>query len=313
MKASTATTGTVCARVPSTSPAETGVRVTFPTGFTVSTTLSNWTVTTTNLPAGATAWPGISTPTNAISGQSVDFVSGDLTSTANTYCFNWNLTAALTTSTAGADKTGTIATCTTYATCSATIADSSNYATSVISDDQITVTATVSATFNMTIGTCGSNTDALGTLSTGSVTSSATACRVTLTTNASNGWIVWAKDSQQGLRSTAEAYTIPGSSTMDDNCTGADDDITAGVEGFGVDSNIITDAGGGGTVTIDGDFACGVGFVGDYDTTFTEIATSNGAANGDIIDLVHEAAISGLTPPATDYSDIVTVSGAGQF
>src|SRR5690349_74297 len=102
MNASTATGGTVCAKVAATTPTEAGVRVTFPAGFTVNTTASNWTTTTTNLPSGATAWPGISTPTNTISGQSVDFVSGDLTSAANTYCFNFSGTSTLTTSTAGA-------------------------------------------------------------------------------------------------------------------------------------------------------------------------------------------------------------------
>ena len=100
---------------------------------------------------------------------------------------------------------------------------------------------------------------------------------------------------------------------MDDNCTGVDDDITAGVEGFGVDSNIITDAAGGGAITIDADFDCGAGFVGDYAAAFTEIATANGPTSGDIIELVHEAAISGLTEAAADYSDIVTVTGAGNF
>src|SRR3954464_15482700 len=54
------TTGTVCAK-PTTASTEAHVKVTFPTGMTVSTTTSNWTVSTTNLawPAGATAWLGI--------------------------------------------------------------------------------------------------------------------------------------------------------------------------------------------------------------------------------------------------------------
>ena len=318
MKISEFTGGTVMLRTGSTgSETENDVQVTFPgtgtygaTSYGVNTTASNWIVNTSNLPAGCGAWPGIGTAT-AVSGATVTFPSTNL-SASTTYCFNFEINSNSTLrnpSGANPDLAGSIVT----RTSTPTTIDTTNYATVSVSDDQVSVTATVPATFNMAIGTCGSNTDALGNLSTGSVVSSGTACRVTLTTNAPSGWIVWALDSQQGLRSTANAYTIPGSSTMDDNCTGADDDIAAGTEGFGVDSNIITDAGGGGTVTIDGDFNCGAGFVGDYASTFTEIASANGAANGDIIDLVHEAAISGLTPAGTDYSDIVTVSGAGQF
>lgn len=304
---STATGGTVCAK-PATTATEADVQVTFPTDFGVDTTFGNWTVTTTDLPAGGSAWLGINTATAAAS-KTVTFPSSDLT-VGTLYCFNFTGTATLTTSVAAAaNQTGTIKT----RTGAAATVDLSSYATAVITDDQITVNATVSATFSMSIGTCGSNTDDLGTLSTSSIISSSAACRLTITTNAQNGWIVWAKDSQQGLYSTTKAYTIPGSSTMDDNCAAVDDDITAGTEGFGVDSNIITDAAGGGTITIDGDFDCGANFVGDYDTIFTEIATANGPTSGDIIDLVHEAAISGLTEAAADYSDIVTVTGAGNF
>ena len=77
MKVSTATTGTVCAK-PATVGTETSVKVTFPAGYTVSTTTGNWTTSTTNLPLSATAWPGIGTA-NLASGQEVTFPSTDLT------------------------------------------------------------------------------------------------------------------------------------------------------------------------------------------------------------------------------------------
>jgi hypothetical protein len=115
MKTSTPTTGTVCAK-PVTTDTETGVKVTFPTGYTVSTTTSDWAVSTTNLawPSGGTAWPGIDVPTGSgdftISGQTVGFQSGDLTP-GTLYCFNWTSSAALSTkSSATADNTGTVAT-----------------------------------------------------------------------------------------------------------------------------------------------------------------------------------------------------------
>src|SRR5579872_6194288 len=73
-----ATTGTVCAKEAS-SGTDAVASVTFPTGFTVSSTTSNWSVNTTNLawPSGAIAWPSIAAPTGSgnftISGQTVNF------------------------------------------------------------------------------------------------------------------------------------------------------------------------------------------------------------------------------------------------
>src|SRR4051812_33060256 len=67
MKISTVTTGTVCATPGTVASTEGKVVVTFPAGFTVSTTAGNWTVNTTNLAwptfSGFTtsAWPGIGT------------------------------------------------------------------------------------------------------------------------------------------------------------------------------------------------------------------------------------------------------------
>lgn len=308
MKASTATTGTVCAKVNPATPTEAGVRVTFPTGFTVSGTAANWAVGTANLPAGATAWTGIAAPSadGDISGQSVNFNSGNLASTTNLYCFNWTNTAALSTSTAGANKTGTIATCTTYATCSGTIADSSNYATAVIAEDQITVSATVSATFNFALS---GTTDALSTLSTSSVTSSPTPRTVTITTNATNGYLSWIKDSNAGLVSTLGSDTINTSGTVDDACSGA---YSSGNEFYGLDADETTDPNTNGSIDVEYD--CSATTVGAYQSTsFTELATGTGPTSGYVITLNNRAAASTTNAAATDYADTITVVGAGNF
>lgn len=69
MKAATATTGTVCAKAAN--AGQTSVTVTFPTGYTVSTTTSNWATSTTNLawPASASAWPTIGANATTAVGQ----------------------------------------------------------------------------------------------------------------------------------------------------------------------------------------------------------------------------------------------------
>jgi hypothetical protein len=91
MAQNTFTSGTVCAKTNGTTQTEAAVGVTFPSSYTVSTTLSDWAVstgTTTGWPSGASTWPSIAQPTSGqIVGQTVVFGSGDLA--INTlYCFN---------------------------------------------------------------------------------------------------------------------------------------------------------------------------------------------------------------------------------
>ncbi len=136
---SVATTGLICAK-PATDDAENSVEITFPTGFTVSTSTGNWTTATTNLPSGATAWSGIGTAIS-ISGQTVTFPSSNL-STGTLYCFRWTNNAALTTAgSAGESYNGSVATKNT----GGSTIDTSNFALGLISADQLAVSATVAA------------------------------------------------------------------------------------------------------------------------------------------------------------------------
>lgn len=312
---STPTTGTVCTK-PASVGTEADVKVTFPTGYTVSSTASNWTVstTTTGWPAGAVAWPGIATATTA-SGQDVTFPSSDLT-VGTLYCFNWTNSAAISTSAStGTNQTGTI---TTEATGPTTI-DTASYATATISSDQVLVTATVPPTFNFALG---DNTDNFtSSLSTTSAVST-TGVGITLTTNAANGWIVWVKDANSSSGSstkgalqsvTANNFTIP---TNNSNALGSSAHATTnGTQDYGLSAHITTDAAGGGTITLDPAYDDGgTGKIGVLDpNAFRTVASSSGAANGDIINLKERATIDGLTPAANDYTDTITVIGAGSF
>lgn len=301
MKASTTTGGTVCAK-PATAATEADVQVVFPTGFTVNTTAANWTVTTTNLPSGASAWVGIGTAT-AVSGQTVTFASGELV-VGTLYCFNFTGTSTLTNSTAGASKTGTITT----RTLTPTTVDTSPYATAVITDDQIAVTATVPAIFSFTLG---GNTAALGTLST-STTTSATGVTLTIATNASVGWIAWVKNA--GLTSTATGETITSPGTVDD--TPSD---LASATGVVLDVDITTDS-----ATGDGVVSQAAGYGAEYAGTNTTsggalstilqpIARSNGTTDGDVLTMILRSKVSAVQAAAADYADTLTVVGAGRF
>ena len=301
MKISTATTGTVCAQ-PATVGTEAYVVVTFPTGYTLG-SAANFTVdATTNTaswPSGATAWPSIATATS-VSGQAVTFPSGDLT-VGTLYCFNWINSAAVSVkSSATNSNTGTVAT----QTSGSVEIDSGSYATASISNDQVVVTATVPSVFSFALS---GNTDPLGTLSSSAVTTSGTPRTATVNTNARNGWSVWAKDSSTGLTSATTSTTIA-STTPGTNST-----LVAGTNGYntGVTSSQV---GGAGTITVATAFVgTGTGQGGGLDTTLRTLATSTGTADTAVLTLKNNVAISPTVAAATDYTDTITVIGAGLF
>ncbi|MCE9643616.1 MAG: hypothetical protein K8Q97_04895 [Candidatus Andersenbacteria bacterium] len=303
MKASTATGGTVCAK-PVTTATEADVKVVFPTGFTVNGTAGNWTVTTTNLPSGASAWLGIGTAT-AVSSQTVTFPSSDLT-VGTLYCFNFTGTSTLTTSSAGSSKTGTI---TTTTSAPADI-DLTSYATAVVSDDQIVVSAVVPAIFTFALS---ANTDSFtGNLST--TTTSTTGVTTTVATNAQAGWIQWVKSANAALSSSTASASIATAGTVDNSPT----DL-ASTTGYVLDVDVTTDSGtGSGTVTQASNYGAEYNGTnstsgGTLSTTFQPIAASDGTTDGDVLTLTERAKISAVQAAASDYTDTLTVVAAGRF
>jgi hypothetical protein len=304
LKAATTTGGTVCAK-PTTASTEASVQVTFPAGFTVNATAANWTTTTTNLPSGTSAWPGIGTATAAV-GQVVTFPSTDLT-IGTTYCFNFNATTTLTNSVAGNDKLGTVAT---RDAALATI-DSANYALSIVSDDQIVVNAIVPPSFSFSLS---GNTDAFtGNLSSSSVVST-TGRTASIATNASNGWVTWVKSANAGLKSTLIGASVATAGSLDDAPT----DLS-GTTGYALDVDVTTDSAQGvGTVTQAAGYGAeynGVGATsgGTLSSDFQAVAASNGTTGGDVLTLTERAKVSAVQPAANDYTDTLTVISAGRF
>lgn len=309
MKASTFTSGMVCAK-PSSTATEGKVKVTFPTGFTASATVGDWTVDTTvtsNWPSGGTAWPGINTAT-AASGQDVTFPSSDLTA-GTLYCFNWtNTSAALQQpSSIGSSEIGSV---TTQTSVPADI-DTAQFATATITDDQIVVTATVPPVFTFALS---GTSDTLGTMSTGSVAHSPTPRTATVGTNAKNGWSIWAKSAAAngGLTSASASYTIPSTCNAGTQ-VGTNSTLGSGTEGYntGITGS---HASGTGSITVSsvfdgGSTSKGGGLCGTLQT----LATSNGTASADVLTLTNNVAISNATSAATDYTDTITVVGAGLF
>lgn len=305
MTTSTATGGTVCLEIATTASTDAHVEVTFPTDFTVNGTAGNWTVTTTNLPLGATAMPGVNTAENVTS-QTVRFPITDISGADTLYCFNFTGSSTLTTKgSTGNDLTGYIT-----VTDSGDVAiDTAQYATALITDDQVVITATVPPTFSFSIA--GSGAQALGVLSTSSVTSGG-GNAVTFGTNAGNGWVGWILSANQALDSAATGDSIETSGTVDDSPS----TLSAGTEGYVVDADLTTDSGtsGTGTVTIDPEYlGTTTSQGGTLPANFEEFATADGPTDGDVVTLVARASISALTKAATDYTDTWTVVGAANF
>lgn len=306
LAASTTTGGTICAE-PNTVDTEADVQVTFPTvagtDFTVNTTAANWDVNTSNLPFGATIWPGIGTEATAVSGKTVTFSSTDLT-VGVLYCFNFVGTSTLTTGAAGNNQTGTV---TTRTSGPATI-DSSGYALSVVSNDQIVITAAVPATFSFSLPT-----NSISFLSNLTTTPVLTGTSVaTISTNAASGWVAWVKSANAALNSVSTGASIPTAGSVDNAVT----DVAA-TNGYFLDVAFTDSGTGTGTVTqaanygqeYNGDATHG----GTLSTTFQPVAASSGTTDGDTLTFTALARISAIQAAATDYTDTLTIVAAGRF
>lgn len=323
-KAVTPTGGTICATTPATTPGtETSIQVTFPTvpvgittPYVVNATAANWTTSVTNLPAGATAWPGIGTATN-VTGKIVTFPSTALAASTQ-YCFNFSGTNTLTNASAGNSFKAYLGSYN----ATNTLLMETEFGLSVVDGttkyDQYTVTATVPPIF---IFYLESNIDSFPTDLDPTFVSVSSGVNFDVTTNAKGGWIAWVKDSQQGLYSATANYTIPTAGTVD----GFPTTLVSNSEGYVLAADVVTDAAGGCTVAPDPEYDKTNGVIpanqvrsgGTLSANFQPVATCTGAppatSNGDKVLLTERASISGGTPAGTDYSDILTVVAAGNF
>jgi hypothetical protein len=207
------------------------------------------------------------------------------------------------------------------------VIEETNWSTAILGapdTDEITVTAVVPPIFQITFPE--DNVDDFGNLDPGAVIST-TGEPVQFATNAKSGWIAWAKSANQGLTSLTAGYTIPTSGAID----AAPTTLVAGAEGYALDVDInggaVMDDGnplcdnspGDATLVIDPEYnGVGANQGGTLSANFQPIATCAGTtppntSAGDIVDLVSRATISFGTPAATDYTDIITVVGAGNF
>ncbi|MGH7246080.1 MAG: hypothetical protein ACREGI_04045 [Candidatus Levyibacteriota bacterium] len=310
MKANTATGASVCIN-PTTN--ETTVRqmsISFADGsgtggaasFAVNATGSNWTWDTTNIPSGTTAFPGTATTSTVSTGTVTFIVTADQSlNTGTVYCLHFTGTSTLTTPTsAGTNFTGTIALKNNGG--STITNESVDYATAIISNDQISVTGTVSSTFSFSLS---GNSAALSTIST-SASTNASAITATISTNANNGWIAWVKSTNAALSSSSTSDSIASAAFTSGAGNIVDLSSTNGYVldvNTGTNSPTIATEYDGNTTSKGGNLA----------TSFKKIASQTAPASASTFDLVVRARASATNKAASDYADTLTVTAAGQF
>ncbi len=310
MKANTATGGFVCFNPTSNETTVRKMSISFADGtgtggaasFAVNSTGSNWTWDTTNVPSGTSAFPGTPTTSTVSTGTVTFVVTADQSlNTGTVYCLHFTGTSTLTTPTSsGSNFTGTISLLNSSG--STLTNETVNYATAIVSNDQISVTATVPSTFSFSLS---GNSAALGTLSTSGSTN-ASAITATISTNANNGWLAWVKSANGALNSASTSDSIASGSYV----TGASNIVDlSSTHGYVLDVNLNS-----GSPTIATEYDGNTTNKGGHiDTIFEKIASNSGPVSGDAVDLVVRARASATNKAATDYADTLTVTAAGQF
>jgi len=219
--------------------------------------------------------------------------TGPLT-TSSSYCFTLTYASAVTNpAAAGVYQVGVAVDGT----------DTNTVAIDVISNDQVTVSATVVPTFTMLLS---GNTDSLGTLSANSLSTSTSNVTATINTNALSGWYLWAMDSQAGLHSTIQTKTIGSVATGSNHTMNAG---TIGTEAYALAVPSVSAGSINANYAYNSDTTGG----GLSSSTFNQIASDGAAAATDVVAIKELADISPTTPAANDYADIITLVGAGSF
>jgi hypothetical protein len=337
LTATTATTGRVCIKPTTSMISGDKVILRIPTTAATDYVLglaATWTTNTT-FESGftfngtaVTALPITGSVASNVTGHDVTFTTNGALTAGTSYCFNWTNSAALTTSSAGA-AVSVFGFVKTQSTSGSVDRDLNYWGTTIISGETVTVSAIVAPVFTMALN---GSTDTFATnLSSSSVNTSNGNRQIQVDTNALTGWIIWAKGTNfktvtdtgtnpanrhGALTSiTAGGYAISNNTTNALATPSASHAFTFGTEDYGLASTINTDGAGGGTVALDAAYnGTTAGNAGVIDPTqYRPIASANGTALADIINIKMLATITNSTPPGADYTDTITYVGAGQF
>lgn len=261
----------------------------------------------------ATALPGTLVATGSSSTLTITGVTA--LSATTSYCVDITTSTALTIPTANEyHPTVTVG------------SDSTTVAVRTVSSgtpaaDQVKVDAVVPPTFNFSLdgstayfnGGVSSATSLLSTTGPGGGSVNVTGARtITISTNAKNGWYIWASNNGTGLTSATAGASIASTSPGNPSVS----TLSNGTEGYVLGVTGVTQGSGSGIGNTTAATAFGSNGTtqgGGLDTTLRAIASSTGTANGATVTVKALAAISSLTKAANDYTDTINFVGAGYF
>lgn len=125
---------------------------------------------------------------------------------------------------------------------------------------------------------------------------------VSLDTNAASGGCVYVSGANGGLNSAIRSYTIASASA----------DLSLASEGFGAQSSTATQTSGGPISAVSPYNVSGQN-VGIINSTVRQIYSSSAQLVAGRASFLLKAKAKTLTPPSTDYSEVLTVIAAGNF
>ncbi len=207
-----------------------------------------------------------------------------------------------------------------------------SFAVTIVTDDQVSITASIDPSITFNVGTQSSGTAcsgsfagnggtvALGTLTTGAVATSDTSVAnicTRVTTNAGTGAVVKVKSLNAALKSTA----VPGDTIASTSAT-----LSAGTSGYGVcvgsgggasetGKDVTTPVGASPVATspFNGSCTTAAHAVGGLTTGAQSIWSLANASQNAYFKIYVKAAISGTVPAHSDYSDTLTFVATATF
>lgn len=305
------------------------VRITFPTtngatDYTLSSTLGNWTTSTTNLdtqPVTQNALTGLSANATVVSGHSVTFDdSSGFTpaNTTNTYCFNWSGTGL--TNPAAWTTESIAGTFETFSAVSASgLISTSTFSmpkTVTTNGTNVGVSATVPPTFSFTLN---GTSDPFGTINLAAVNFTA-GLTGTIVTNAGSGWVIWARSTANAacakgcIFSPSKSYGIKSAASVGSAAA----NVTTGAEHYDFATTAKSLGASGSctaiTQTTYFDGISNAGFGGPLDkTAFWPIASCDGSSTSATVSFREILVAIASTPAAADYADTIVMTAAGTF
>lgn len=280
-------------------PATVGTEAKVKLIFASATVGSSLAVTTTNLDTGVTLLPG--TLVAARVGTSEIDITGVTDLTVGT-TYGFNISPGVTTPAAGTANDIVRST-----TSGDVTIDETTVASRWITNDQIVITAIVPPSFTFTIS---GNTDVFTTNLSSTAISTTNGRTISATTNAAKGWTGWVKSANAALTSATTGESIGTTGVVG----GAVVPCALGTDCYILDVGISATGTGSGALTVATSYA-GVGTTdgGALSTTFQPFVYRTGKTNGDYLLLYARAGMIATKAAATDYTDTLTVVGAGNF